>query len=483
MEHQDWLRPALTKSHSERFSIDSLLAGCPSNLPTDSSRSSSTNRDNINCNFTTDQEALQVTAEQYAYMNHLQSRIANDTQLQPLAAFGLLSRDFREHQQQLYEINLRAAINQKLQEHTSNLADLHSLSRYVRTLDFNVAHPAARGKIHELAQHRPVTIGSVNEDNQESVVTADKRHRARCARSCSIGRSGFASGPSPVGLDSEVASAVSDITRPEQPPVDLYATEHIAIEEDEENHFSVGDQELSQHHLFEHTESSSSLPPLRLTGAQGGSSSSNHLLKPRRARTAFTYEQISALEHKFKSARYLSVFERSNLANNLKLTETQVKIWFQNRRTKWKKQNPGIEPISHSLTTTPPPPPPSSLVRATSTAKINQEDVQAKPGSEYSLSRYQCDRVESRGQAGLDPAKSPENGQLNEKLPPRDQHSYMMPAYAAAMAAAAVEFDMGKDYNRSILARYPSMAAIAVSAAQHQLAISKSSNDKVYASR
>ena len=72
---------------------------------------------------------------------------------------------------------------------------------------------------------------------------------------------------------------------------------------------------------------------------------SSHLIKPRRARTAFTYEQISALEQKFKLTRYLSVFERSNLAAQLKLTETQVKIWFQNRRTKWKKQNPGAEPI------------------------------------------------------------------------------------------------------------------------------------------
>jgi len=70
------------------------------------------------------------------------------------------------------------------------------------------------------------------------------------------------------------------------------------------------------------------------------------LIKPRRARTAFTYEQISALEQKFKLTRYLSVFERSNLAAQLKLTETQVKIWFQNRRTKWKKQNPGAETIS-----------------------------------------------------------------------------------------------------------------------------------------
>lgn len=63
--------------------------------------------------------------------------------------------------------------------------------------------------------------------------------------------------------------------------------------------------------------------------------------KARRARTAFTYEQLVALENKFKQTRYLSVCERLNLALSLNLTETQVKIWFQNRRTKWKKQNPG----------------------------------------------------------------------------------------------------------------------------------------------
>lgn len=66
--------------------------------------------------------------------------------------------------------------------------------------------------------------------------------------------------------------------------------------------------------------------------------------KPRRARTAFTYEQLVALENKFKTTRYLSVCERLNLALSLSLTETQVKIWFQNRRTKWKKQNPGMDP-------------------------------------------------------------------------------------------------------------------------------------------
>nr|XP_056706454.1 NK1 transcription factor-related protein 2 [Euleptes europaea] len=71
--------------------------------------------------------------------------------------------------------------------------------------------------------------------------------------------------------------------------------------------------------------------------------------KPRRARTAFTYEQLVALESKFRATRYLSVCERLNLALALSLSETQVKIWFQNRRTKWKKQNPGAEGAGSAL--------------------------------------------------------------------------------------------------------------------------------------
>lgn len=50
--------------------------------------------------------------------------------------------------------------------------------------------------------------------------------------------------------------------------------------------------------------------------------------KPRRARTAFTYEQLVSLENKFKTTRYLSVCERLNLALSLSLTETQVRNIF-----------------------------------------------------------------------------------------------------------------------------------------------------------
>ena len=89
-------------------------------------------------------------------------------------------------------------------------------------------------------------------------------------------------------------------------------------------------------------------------GEAGGDGGSRGVGKPRRARTAFTYEQLVALENKFKTTRYLSVCERLNLALSLSLTETQVKIWFQNRRTKWKKQNPGLDVNSPTVPTSPP---------------------------------------------------------------------------------------------------------------------------------
>ena len=40
----------------------------------------------------------------------------------------------------------------------------------------------------------------------------------------------------------------------------------------------------------------------------------------------------------FRDKKYLTINERNNLAKNLNLTDTQIKTWFQNRRTKWKKQ-------------------------------------------------------------------------------------------------------------------------------------------------
>ena len=82
-------------------------------------------------------------------------------------------------------------------------------------------------------------------------------------------------------------------------------------------------------------------------GGNAGSDDAGRWSRGRRTRTAFSYDQLAALEGKFRLTRYLSVCERLSLALALGLTETQVKIWFQNRRTKWKKQNPGHDINGH----------------------------------------------------------------------------------------------------------------------------------------
>ncbi|KAF7200024.1 homeobox protein Nkx-3.1 [Nothobranchius furzeri] len=60
--------------------------------------------------------------------------------------------------------------------------------------------------------------------------------------------------------------------------------------------------------------------------------------KQKRSRAAFTHFQVLELEKKFNHQKYLSAPERAHLASALRLTETQVKIWFQNRRYKTKRR-------------------------------------------------------------------------------------------------------------------------------------------------
>ncbi|XP_077457621.1 homeobox protein Nkx-6.3 [Stigmatopora argus] len=67
--------------------------------------------------------------------------------------------------------------------------------------------------------------------------------------------------------------------------------------------------------------------------------------RKKHTRPTFSGHQIFALEKTFEQTKYLAGPERARLAYSLGMTESQVKVWFQNRRTKWRKKS-ATEPSS-----------------------------------------------------------------------------------------------------------------------------------------
>ncbi|KAM9296938.1 homeobox protein DLX-4 [Gastrophryne carolinensis] len=78
--------------------------------------------------------------------------------------------------------------------------------------------------------------------------------------------------------------------------------------------------------------------------------------KIRKPRTIYSSLQLQALNQRFQQTQYLALPERAELAAQLGLTQTQVKIWFQNKRSKYKKvvkQGSTSEERDHSHNSSP----------------------------------------------------------------------------------------------------------------------------------
>lgn len=91
--------------------------------------------------------------------------------------------------------------------------------------------------------------------------------------------------------------------------------------------------------------SSEDIKPSKLNCSDNNNSSDSHnnqqsseSQKKRKRRVLFSKAQTYELERRFRQQRYLSAPEREHLASIIRLTPTQVKIWFQNHRYKLKRQ-------------------------------------------------------------------------------------------------------------------------------------------------
>lgn len=78
---------------------------------------------------------------------------------------------------------------------------------------------------------------------------------------------------------------------------------------------------------------------------------SNFGVKRKGGQIRFTSQQTKNLENRFASSKYLSPEERRHLALQLKLTDRQVKTWFQNRRAKWRRANQTKRQSNHATAT------------------------------------------------------------------------------------------------------------------------------------
>ena len=118
-----------------------------------------------------------------------------------------------------------------------------------------------------------------------------------------------------------------------------------------------------------------------LASNEGGSPSDPSNTKRRKPRALYSRRQVIELESRFKNQRYVSAPERQELSSRLKLTETQIKIWFQNRRYKWKRSSIEAANQGHGMSAAAP-------GLGCPAAVANRYAAGPRPGTAYGMAPY-----------------------------------------------------------------------------------------------
>lgn len=167
--------------------------------------------------------------------------------------------------------------------------------------------------------------------------------------------SSFSPSTTTMTIPSTPNTATTSSSSPFSPPSSLPSPPPAIQEQEEERRINRqderginGSEERSIFHSsslhFSPAESSSSSTSPSCDGSERGEKRMKQISrlhsgsKSKRIRTIFKADQLEKLESEFMHQQYMVGPERRSLAASMGLSEAQVKVWFQNRRIKWRKQ-------------------------------------------------------------------------------------------------------------------------------------------------